>query len=88
LKLALEWLPDIVLLDISMPQLDGFAVVRRLRAEPLLKEVVVVALTAHDEAFVTKRAMPNEFDAYCQKGNPATALAALLGQLTSGAMTF
>ncbi|WP_404989493.1 response regulator [Caballeronia sp. LZ003] len=53
---ALEWVPNVVFLDISMPELDGFAVARRFRSEPLLKDVVIVALTAHDEAFVQQRA--------------------------------
>ncbi|MDR5806539.1 response regulator [Caballeronia sp. LZ001] len=80
---ALEWVPNVVFLDISMPELDGFAVARRFRSEPLLKDVVIVALTAHDEAFVQQRAPAGDFDGYCQKGNPATALVELLEQLTA-----
>lgn len=37
--------PDIVLLDIIMPKLDGFAVLKELRADPKLKAVPVVLLT-------------------------------------------
>jgi CheY-like chemotaxis protein len=38
--------PDLLLLDISMPEMDGFQVLERLRANPRLSGVVVVAFTA------------------------------------------
>ncbi|WP_250511512.1 response regulator [Caballeronia sp. GACF4] len=82
---ALEWVPNVVFLDISMPEVDGFAVARRFRTEPLLKDVIIVALTAHDEAFVQQQAPAGDFDGYCQKGNPAAALVTLLEQLTDEA---
>lgn len=39
--------PDLVLLDISMPEMDGFEVCRRLKADPRSAEIPVVFLTAH-----------------------------------------
>ena len=48
---ALEGLPkekpDLVLLDISLPEMDGAEVLRRLRADPQLRSLPVIALTAH-----------------------------------------
>ncbi|MGN8112449.1 response regulator [Paraburkholderia sp. 22098] len=88
IALALEWRPDVILLDISMPGLDGFAVAKRLRDEPQVSDVVIVALTAHDESYVSGRATPNDFDAYCQKGQMLAALDALLGQLQVGRKTY
>ena len=41
-------LPDLVLLDISLPDMDGVEVLRRIRADAALKDVPVIALTAHD----------------------------------------
>ena len=47
LELARAELPDLVITDIIMPNMDGFTLARRLRAEPLLSGVPVVFQTAH-----------------------------------------
>ena len=47
LELARKELPDLVITDIVMPNMDGFTLNRRLRAEPLLAAVPVVFQTAH-----------------------------------------
>ena len=46
LQVATDLLPDLVLLDIRLPDMDGLEVVRRLRADPRTTELLVVALTA------------------------------------------
>jgi signal transduction histidine kinase len=48
LKLAREIAPDIILLDVMMPEMDGFEVCRRLKAEDGLKRIPVVFITALD----------------------------------------
>lgn len=45
LKLAQEKTPDLILLDIIMPKLDGFSVLKRLKADEKLKNVPVILLT-------------------------------------------
>ena len=47
LKLARAELPDLVITDIIMPNIDGFSLARRLRTEPLLSGVPVIFQTAH-----------------------------------------
>jgi CheY-like chemotaxis protein len=42
---AAEFRPDVVFLDLSLPDLDGFEVARRLRALPGLESAVLIALT-------------------------------------------
>jgi CheY-like chemotaxis protein len=46
IRVATEQLPDLVLLDIRLPDMDGLEVVRRLRAAPRTARLRVVALTA------------------------------------------
>lgn len=45
LKLAQEQQPDLILLDIIMPKLDGFSVLKKIKEDPKLKNVPVVLLT-------------------------------------------
>ncbi|MEN9575238.1 MAG: hypothetical protein RL514_3093 [Verrucomicrobiota bacterium] len=49
LKLAAELQPDLILLDVMMPEMDGFEMCRRLRADPKLAEVPVIMVTALDD---------------------------------------
>jgi CheY-like chemotaxis protein len=46
---ALEVVPDVVLLDLSLPQLDGYEVARRLRADTRLAHTRLIAVTASDD---------------------------------------
>ncbi|MBW4483859.1 MAG: EAL domain-containing protein [Tildeniella torsiva UHER 1998/13D] len=48
--------PDIILLDIKMPQMDGFEVCRRLKADPTTQNIPVIFLSALDDAFDKVRA--------------------------------
>lgn len=59
--------PDLVLLDISMPGMDGTEVLARMRADPALAEVPVVALTAHAMEGDRERYMAQGFDGYVTK---------------------
>lgn len=43
---ALRLLPDLILCDLALPKMDGYAVARRLRAEPSLRSVPLIAVTA------------------------------------------
>jgi CheY-like chemotaxis protein len=66
--------PDLVVLDIGLPGMDGWEVLDRIRKDPTTKSIPVVVLTAHAEeesrrraneggadAFVTKPFQPNDF---------------------------
>ncbi len=40
-----SWMPDIILLDMLMPQMDGFQVCRRLKSDEKLKDIPIIAVT-------------------------------------------
>ena len=50
LRLAHELVPDLVLLDIEMPVVDGFAMFETMRGDPMLADVPVIFITGHDSA--------------------------------------
>jgi CheY-like chemotaxis protein len=59
--------PDLVLLDISLPGLDGVEVLRILRGDDQLRELPVIALTAHAMAGDRGRFLEAGFDDYVTK---------------------
>jgi CheY-like chemotaxis protein len=59
--------PDILLLDIGMPLLDGFAVVRKLRENPRFTLLPVVAVTAYAMQGDREKIMNSGFDGYLSK---------------------
>ena len=46
-RLARELSPDLILMDVSLPGLDGLAATKVLRADPATRHLTIVALTAH-----------------------------------------
>ena len=49
IKVAMEYVPDVVLLDIGLPGLNGYEVAKQIRRQPTLKDVVLVALTGYGQ---------------------------------------
>ncbi len=59
--------PDLILLDLSLPQLDGLCVIRRLRADPRTSSLPVVALTAHAMSCDRQKALDAGCDEFLTK---------------------
>jgi len=59
--------PDLVLLDVSLPEMDGTEVLRRIRADEKLSDLPVIALTAHAMAGDREKFIGAGFDDYVTK---------------------
>lgn len=59
--------PDLVLLDVSLPEMDGTEVLRRIRSDEKLRELPVIALTAHAMAGDREKFIGAGFDDYVTK---------------------
>ena len=75
---AAEWRPEVVLLDIGLPDLDGYEVARRIRAEPWGREPLLIALTGWGQENDKRLAREAGFDHHLTKPLDETALRALL----------
>jgi len=77
--------PELMLLDISMPGMDGFAVVRRIRENPRMAELPVVAVTAYAMRGDQERILSAGFDGYLSKPiNPSSLVRELDRLLNRG----
>jgi two-component system, cell cycle response regulator DivK len=59
--------PHVVVMDLSLPGLDGFEVARRLRLDARTARVPLIALTGHADGSIEERARACGFDAYLLK---------------------
>ena len=59
--------PDVILMDLTMPLMDGFAATKLIRQNENLKQVPIIAVTAHHETDFRSDAKASGFDAYVTK---------------------
>jgi CheY-like chemotaxis protein len=64
---AKEHLPDLILMDISIPKMDGWEATQRLKADTNTKQIPIIALTAHALASDREKAMEVGCDGYLAK---------------------
>jgi CheY-like chemotaxis protein len=74
--------PDIILMDLSLPMLDGLAATRRIRAQDGLGKVPIVAVSAHDSADFHAEALAAGCNEYVTKPIDFDQLVQLLDRLT------
>jgi CheY-like chemotaxis protein len=67
MQAASEYVPDVVLLDIGLPVVNGYEVAKWLRQEPALKNLVLVALTGYGQESDRQRTQDAGFDQHLTK---------------------
>ena len=67
LRLAKEKLPDLVLMDIQLPDIDGITALGKLRADPITSKIPVLAVSASVMPDEQSRIVASGFDAYITK---------------------
>lgn len=73
--------PAVVLLDLHMPDMDGWEVLQKIRQDPLIQRTLVVACTAFRDATIEVRALGERFDAYYEKSGSLARLAEIIDGL-------
>jgi len=81
LALALEFQPDLAILDIGMPGRDGYEVARRIRGSPLGQSVVLIALTGWGQREDVEQAMRAGFDRHMTKPADFAALQQIIADV-------
>ena len=75
IRLAAQVKPDLILLDIQLPEIDGYAVARELRSNPQLDDVPIVAVTSYAMLGDRERILAEGCTGYIEKPiNPETFL--------------
>ncbi|MBV9725549.1 MAG: response regulator [Gammaproteobacteria bacterium] len=87
LETAVRHMPDVALLDIGMPLLDGYEVARRIRAQEWGKAVTLVALTGWGQESDRRRSQEAGFDTHLVKPLDLDKLSALLAHLPAQQLT-
>jgi CheY-like chemotaxis protein len=86
IALARSELPDLILMDISIPEVDGWEATRIIRADPATRDIPIIALTAHALADDRERATAMGFTSYLAKPvEPRTVAAEVRRWIGGGA---
>lgn len=86
IALATQLRPAVILLDIQLPNMDGYAVARELRRNPALDGVPIVAVTSYAMVGDRDKALAAGCDGYVEKPiNPETFVAEIRRHLPRGA---
>jgi CheY-like chemotaxis protein len=87
LELLAGYTPQLILMDIQLPGMDGLELTRRLKADPLRRQILVVALTAYAMKGDQERALAAGCDGYLAKPIDTDALSNMVSAMLSGKRT-
>jgi len=88
IEIAAEWNPDLILLDVMMPEMDGMETCMRLRSNAELENTVIAFLTARGEDYSQIAGFESGADDYITKPiKPRVLLSRIKALLRRGAMT-
>ena len=76
--------PDVILMDLGMPHVDGWEAIRRIKAEPRTRHIRVVAISGHATPDALQRATTAGADAFLTKPCLPEAVLAKINELLSG----
>jgi two-component system cell cycle response regulator DivK len=77
--------PTIILLDLSLPVMDGLTLARKLKADPATRDILIVAVTSYPEKFSMADALEAGCDAYLPKPVSTRTLPATLTAVVENA---
>jgi CheY-like chemotaxis protein len=73
--------PDLILMDMALPEMDGWDATKQVRADPETEHIPIVALTVHTLPRERKRALDAGIDAYLSKPYDANQLIQLVERI-------
>jgi CheY-like chemotaxis protein len=84
MQLARKNHPDLILMDIQLPGMDGLSATKILKADPVLQEIPIVALTSHAMEGDDKKALAAGCDGYIPKPIDTKNFLPTIGQFIQG----
>ena len=85
-ELAAQWQPELALLDIGMPVMDGYEAVKRMREQPWGKQLLIVALSGWGQTADVQRSRDAGFDSHLVKPASFESLAEVLGRVAAASV--
>jgi len=84
IRLARLEIPDLILMDLSLPQVDGLSATRQIRTVPYLRNTPIIAVSAHDTADFHAEALASGCNEYVTKPIDFGQLESVIRDLLSG----
>jgi len=84
LELLREFHPGLILMDLQMPDIDGFTLTRRLKADPATRDIVIVAVTAFAMKGDEEKALRAGCDGYLTKPIDTRSLPSIVARYLAG----